>query len=133
MDKVLIVDGHSAIFSTPHLSQEHLKHARRTRLELIRELTHFQDISDYHVVLVFDGKGQKLDALMRQDLDILVMYSRRNQTADAVIERIVAQHAEKFDVEVASNDRFVLDTISVFGAIPMSIRRMWELVYSLGY
>ncbi len=80
------------------------------------------------MVLVFDGKGEKLDALMRQDLDILVMYSRVNQTADAVIERIVAQHAEKYDVEVASNDRFVLDTISVFGAMPMSIRRMWELI-----
>ena len=128
MDRVLIVDGHSAIFSTPHLAQEHLEHPRRTRLELIRELTHFQDISEYHVVLVFDGKGEKLDALMRQDLDILVMYSRVNQTADAVIERIVAQHAEKYDVEVASNDRFVLDTISVFGAMPMSIRRMWELI-----
>lgn len=131
MDKVLIVDGHSAIFSTPQLAQSHMQHATRTRLELIRELTHFQDVSDYHVVLVFDGKGEKLDTVMRQDLDILVMYSRTDQTADAVIERIVAKHAEKFDVEVASNDRYVLDTISVFGAFPMSIRRMWELIDSV--
>ena len=131
MDKVLIVDGHSAIFSTPQLAQSNMQHATRTRLELIRELTHFQDVSDYHVVLVFDGKGEKLDTVMRQDLDILVMYSRTDQTADAVIERIVAQHAEKFDVEVASNDRYVLDTISVFGAFPMSIRRMWELIDSV--
>lgn len=131
MDKVLIVDGHSAIFSTSQLAQEHLRHTARARLELIRELTHFQDVSDYHVVLVFDGKGEKLDALVRQDLDILVMYSRANQTADSVIERIVAQHAEKYNVEVASNDRYVLDTISVFGALPMSVRRMWELVDSV--
>lgn len=131
MDKVLIVDGHSAIFSTSQLAQEHLRHTGRARLELILELTHFQDVSDYHVVLVFDGKGEKLDALVRQDLDILVMYSRANQTADSVIERIVAQHAEKYNVEVASNDRYVLDTISVFGALPMSIRRMWELVDSV--
>lgn len=131
MDKVLIVDGHSAIFSTSQLAQEHLRHTGRARMELIRELTHFQDVSDYHVVLVFDGKGEKLDALVRQDLDILVMYSRANQTADSVIERIVAQHAEKYNVEVASNDRYVLDTISVFGALPMSVRRMWELVDSV--
>lgn len=131
MDKVLIVDGHSAIFSTPHLAHGHLNHANRTRLELIRELTHFQDVSDYYVVLVFDGKGEMLDSVMRQDLDILVMYSRANQTADAVIERIVLQHAEKFEVIVASNDRYVLDTISVSGAFPMSIRSMWELVDSV--
>jgi len=128
MDKVLIVDGHSAVFSTEHLADVHMLDQRRARVELVRELTHFQDISDYHVVLVFDGKGERLDSELRQDKDILVMYSRSNQTADAVIERIVAQHAGKFSVEVASNDRYVLDTISVFGAMPMSIRRMWELI-----
>lgn len=131
MDKVLIVDGHSAIFSTPELADEHARNATRARLELIRRLTYFQDISDYHVVLVFDGKGDVLDRQIRQDLDILVMYSRGNQSADAVIERLVARHAEKYDVQVASNDRFVLDTISVFGAFPMSIRRMWELLDSV--
>ena len=131
MDKVLIIDGHSAIFSTPQLAQAHSLDASRTRQELIRELTHFQDISDYHVVLVFDGKGERLDRVMRQDLDILVMYTRANQSADAVIERIVAQQAQKFDVVVASNDRLVLDTISVSGAFPMSIRRMWELIDSV--
>lgn len=131
MDKVLIVDGHSAIFSTPQLAEEHTRNANRARLELIRLLTYFQDVSDYHVVLVFDGKGEKLDSLVRQDLDILVMYSRASQTADAVIEKIVAQHAGKYDVQVASNDRFVLDTISLSGAFPMSIRRMWELIDSV--
>ena len=128
MDKVLIVDGHSAVFSTPELAEIHQYDMRRARAELIRILTHFQDVSDYYVVLVFDGKGDKLDQELRQDKDILVMYSKANQTADAVIERIVAQQAKKFKVEVASNDRYVLDTISVFGAFPMSIRRMWELV-----
>ena len=131
MDKVLIVDGHSAIFSTPDLAESHLLDQRRARQELVREMTHFQDVSDYHVVLVFDGKGERLDSEERQDKDILVMYSRANQSADGVIERIVAQHAEKFSVEVASNDRYVLDTTSVFGAMPMSIRRMWELVESV--
>ena len=128
MDKVLIVDGHSAVFSTPDLAEIHQHDMRRARTELVRDLTHFQDTSDYHVVLVFDGKGEKLDQELRQEKDILVMYSKTNQSADAVIERIVAQHAKKFKVEVASNDRFVLDTISIFGAFPMSIRRMWELV-----
>ena len=128
MDKVLIVDGHSAVFSTPDLAEIHQHDMRGARTELMRDLTHFQDTSDYHVVLVFDGKGEKLDQELRQEKDILVMYSKTNQSADAVIERIVAQHAKKFKVEVASNDRFVLDTISVFGAFPMSIRRMWELV-----
>ena len=128
MDKVLIVDGHSAVFSTPDLAEIHQHDMRRARTELVRDLTHFQDTSDYHVVLVFDGKGEKLDQELRQEKDILVMYSKTNQSADAVIERIVAQQAKKFKVEVASNDRFVLDTISIFGAFPMSIRRMWELV-----
>lgn len=128
MDKVLIVDGHSAMFSTPELAEIHQQDMRLARAELVRVLTHFQDTQDYDVVLVFDGKGEKLDKVMRQDKDILVMYSRTNQTADAVIERIVAQHASKFKVEVASNDRYVLDTISIFGAFPMSIRRMWEII-----
>ncbi len=128
MEKVLLVDGHSAIFSSPQLAEIHADDGNRARLELIRILTYFQDVSDFKVVLVFDGKGESQNNNFRQDLDILVMYSRGNQSADSLIERIVAKHSANYDIQVASNDRLVLETISAFGAFPMSIRSMWELV-----
>ncbi len=128
MDKVLIVDGHSVVFSTADLAEVYRGDGRVARNMLMRELTLYQDMNEVSVVLVFDGRGKTLDSEPRQDKDILVMYSRDGQTADTVIERIVAKHAVSYDVTVVSNDRMVLDTISAFGAHPMSVRMMWEIV-----
>lgn len=128
VEKILIVDGHSAIFSTPDLEKLHVQSGRSARAELVRALTHYQDTNEVSVVVVFDGKGKKTDIEPRQDADIMVMYSRNGQSADSIIERIAAKQAEKYDVLVASNDRMVLDTVSAFGAHPMSIRGMWEIV-----
>lgn len=128
MDKVLIVDGHSVIFSTTDLATIHKGDGRTARNILIRELTNYQDLNDVSVVLVFDGKGRRLDTQFRQEKDIMVIYSKSGQSADSVIERIVGRHSVSYDVTVVSNDRMVLDTISAFGAHPMSVRMMWEIV-----
>lgn len=126
MQQILIVDGHSAIFSTPHLCDLHDQNPRLARIELHRELTNFQDTSDYAVVLVFDGKGSVRDIPQRQDDDIMVIYSRDGETADTVIERLAVRFSQKYQITVASNDRLVLDGASVAGALPCSIKGMWS-------
>ncbi len=128
MERILIVDGHSAILSTPWLTEIHSDHQESGRNALVRELSEFQNLTDFKVVLVYDGQGNTRGKSGGTEKDILVLFSRTNETADKVIERIAAQQASKHDVNVASNDRMVLDSCSASGAHVMSIRSLWEFI-----
>lgn len=129
MEKILIVDGHSAIFAMPEFAALHRGSTRDlARLEIIKWLQRFADLTDWHVVLVFDGKQAERNFEGGKDSGLLVIYSKGGETADTVIERLAARFAEKDRVLVASNDRMVLLTVTSFGAEGMSIRGLIDLV-----
>lgn len=128
MEQVLIVDGHSAIFTWPDLRALHQSSTAVGRQELVAMMTRYQDATGHKVVIVFDGKGSKTDHLGGSDGDILVMYSRDGETADSVIERIVARMSATVRITVASNDRLELDTVSAFGGECMGLKSLRELI-----
>jgi len=128
MEKVLIVDGHSAIFSTPALKELHTVNPDAGRDALIRELNDYQNLSGTSVVLVYDGQGKRIDREGGTERDILILYSKTNQTADTIIERLAAKHAKRYPVYVASNDRMVLESCYVSGAFTMSISNLWNMI-----
>ena len=133
MEKVLIVDGHSAIFSTPWLRELHQTNNDSGRDALTRELSDYQNLSDTYVILVYDGKGKTIGQQGGTEKEILILYSRTNQTADTIIERLAAKHAKKHDVQVASNDLMVLESCYASGAHTMSIDSLWDKIdYNLG-
>jgi len=59
MQKILIVDGHNAIFALPEVRQLHDKNQEAGRELLIRYLQELHDRGEWHVVVVFDGQGSK--------------------------------------------------------------------------
>jgi len=127
MDKVLVIDGHSVIHTTEELAVLHSQQQHSAREKLHRLLSDFQCVSDYSVILVFDGKGTKKFKQTGSKGEAMLMYSSGGETADAVIEQLCARHASKYNVSVVSNDRMVLDSVSVSGAFPMSVRSFWEI------
>ena len=128
MGKILLVDGHNVIHSTEWLLEVHENHPESGREALVRELSELQNMTEFHVVIVFDGKGHSRGKQGGTKKEVLVMYSRSNETADRVIERIVQQQAVKDEVQVVSNDRMILDSCSASGAFVMSVKNMWEMV-----
>ena len=130
MEQVLIIDGHSAIFAWPELRELHGRNTALARRELISMLTHYQDSVGGHVVVVFDGKGRKTDSEGRKDGNILVMYSRKGETADTVIEKLVARQSGRMRITVASNDRAELDAVSAFGGECIGLKTLGEMVAS---
>lgn len=93
-------------------------HARRNiaaRDTLVKLLTEYQDFSGVHVVAVFDGKGGKVTETSEPG-GIQVFYSRSGQTADDVIERLVAKYGAENEITVATNDLLERQTASAFGA-----------------
>jgi len=123
--EVLLVDGHSMIFSWPELRLLHQKNTGSARQRLVDLLSRLADNTGRHVVIVFDGKGPKSSS-DPEETRVQVFYSKSGQTADSVIERLVAKYAEGFRITVATDDHMERTTVSTFGAEWMSSRELLE-------
>jgi predicted RNA-binding protein with PIN domain len=117
--RYLIVDGHSVIFAWPELRAQHDRRSGAARDELVRRLTAYQDASGIRVVAVFDGKGVKPNEATEPG-GIQIFYSRAGQSADLIIERLVAIYAKEHDITVVTDDGMERQTVLTFGALTMS-------------
>jgi predicted RNA-binding protein with PIN domain len=113
--RYLIVDGHSVIFAWPELHRLHARRSSLAREALIKRLRDYQDWTGVHVVVVFDGKGRKIEATSGP-ADVQVFYSRTGQTADAIIERLASKYAKRFELLVATSDSMEGETVEACGA-----------------
>ncbi|HVD94754.1 MAG TPA: NYN domain-containing protein [Candidatus Limnocylindria bacterium] len=113
--RYLIVDGHSIIFAWPELRKLHARRSSLAREALLKQLRNYQDWTDVRVVIVFDGKGKKIDASSEPG-DVQIFYSRTGQTADAVIERLASKYGKRFELMVATSDSMEAETVQACGA-----------------
>ena len=113
--RYLIVDGHSVIFAWPELRKLHARRSSLAREALIKQLRNYQDWTGVRVVVVFDGKGRKIEAASGP-ADVQVFYSRAGQTADAIIERLASKYAKRFELMVATSDSMEGETVEACGA-----------------
>src|SRR6476646_4222911 len=113
--RYLIVDGHSIIFAWPELRKVHARRSSAAREALLKQLRDYQDWTGVHVVVVFDGKGKKVDAIS-DPAEVQVFYSRSGQSADAIIERLASKYAKRFEIMVATSDSLEAETVSACGA-----------------
>lgn len=126
--RYLIVDGHSVIFAWPDLHQQHQRRASLARDALVKRLRGYQDWTGVEVVVVFDGKGPRVSAITDPH-DIQIFYSRKGQTADAIIERLASKYASRFELTVATSDYLEQQTASACGAeciTPQVLREVLE-------
>ena len=117
--RVLIVDCHSVIFAWPELRAMHVRRNVLARDALAKLLTEYQDASGVHVVAVFDGKGARANEASEPG-GIQIFYSGADQTADDIIERLVAKYGGAHDITVATSDLLEQQTVSTFGALCVS-------------
>lgn len=117
--RYLIVDGHSIIFAWPELRKLHTRRSSLAREALLKQLQDYQDWTGVRVVVVFDGKGRKVETTSGPT-EVQVFYSRTGQTADAIIERLACKYAKHFELIVATSDTFEAETVEACGAEWMS-------------
>ncbi len=125
--RYLIVDGHSVIFAWPELRKVHERRSSLAREALIRQLRDYQDWTGVRVVIVFDGKGAQV-SVTSDSGDVQIFYSRRGQTADAIIERLASKYAGKVDLTVATSDSMEQQTVHASGAMCISPEALREAV-----
>ncbi len=60
--------------------------------------------------------------------DVQIFYSRKGQTADAIIERLASKYAGKVDLTVATSDSMEQQTVHASGAMCISPEALREAV-----
>ncbi len=88
----LVVDGHSIIHAWPSLKRQHQRQPRQAREELIKSLRMLHDTSQWSVTLIFDGRFGTSE--IPDHAGFIVRYSKEDQTADSLIEALVAGQPE---------------------------------------
>ena len=113
----LVIDGHSVIFAWPDLRSLHDQNRPAARKALIDRLQHLHDTSEWRVTVVLDGKlGTSLPAGVRKPTDMVVSYATADQTADSIIERLVAASGAAKDITVITADEAEKLTVESLGA-----------------
>ena len=128
--RYLLVDGHSVIFAWPELRKLHARRSSLAREALTKQLRDYQDWTGVRVVVVFDGKGRKIEATAEQ-AEVQVFYSRSGQSADAIIERLASKYAKRFELMVATSDLMEAETVQACGAEWISSEGLRALLSSV--
>jgi len=128
--RYLLVDGHSVIFAWPELCKLHQRRRSLARDALVKRLRDYQDWTGIHVVAVFDGTGDRISETSGPG-ELHVIYSKRGQTADSIIERLAGKYAGRFDLTVVTADALERETVHASGAnwiSPETLRQMIDEV-----
>jgi hypothetical protein len=112
----ILVDGYSLLHNWPELAPGRARHSAAARDELIRRLTLYQDATGTPVTVFFDGGGLRTGrptASPRSEVEVL--YSRKGQTADQMIERAVHRFGPYGEVLAVTDDHAERDTVISLG------------------
>ncbi len=117
----LIIDGYNLLGVRGQVGPAVAQDGDSAREQLLRDLMVYQQRKAHSITVVFDGwqQGAATEGSEHR-AGVQVIYSRRGERADQVIQRLV----EKFgrDVAVVSSDREITDFARVRGAFVIEAR-----------
>jgi predicted RNA-binding protein with PIN domain len=126
--RYLVVDGHSVIFAWSDLRKLHEKNRAAARKALADRLQMLHDGTAWRVTLVLDGTHGSAPG-PRQPTDMVIVYATADQTADSIIERLVASSGEAPQVLVITADeveRRLVESLGAGTASPAWLREELE-------
>lgn len=126
----ILVDGYNLLHKWWELAPEYDRHTEAARDALITALSHFQDWTDIPITLVFDGARSKRNrkAEARRKTDIEILYSKKGETADCVIERATHLLAPYGSPWVVTDDGLQRTTVETFGGVCVSCKQFIQRV-----
>jgi uncharacterized protein len=114
----LIVDGYNLLAQTSRIGGGTSLHSETAREALLRDLAAYRQRKSHAVTVVFDGWQQGWSTERREHrLGLEVIFSRKGEKADQVIQRLAAEFGS--DCAVVSSDREIVDFAKAWGAFVM--------------
>jgi len=125
----ILVDGYSLLHNWPELAPGWPRHSERARDELIHLLTRYYDATGTPVSVFFDGAGGRARGPRdKPSSAVEVLFSRADQTADQMIERVAHRFGELGEVLVVTDDHVERDVVSGFGGSTASCANFIRMV-----
>lgn len=124
----IIIDGYNLIGVRTGLGVD----LQEERERLIGELGIYRRIKGHSIVLVFDGwKSGKIYECQETIKGVTVVFSRRGEKADQVIQRLASRKGSGF--VVVSSDRAVQDEVRSEGAVAITSEEFDERLRMAAY
>lgn len=111
----VIVDGYNLLGVRGQVGRTDAAGGEAAREQLLRDLSAYRQRKGHPITVVFDGwqQGGETERLEHR-AGLLVIYSRRGERADQVIQRLAEEYGR--DCAVVSSDREVADFARACGA-----------------
>ena len=117
----LIIDGYNLLGVRGQVGRGEGLAGEAAREQLIRDLTLYRQRKGHAITVVFDGWQQGFSVGHREHrAGVEVIYSRRGERADQVIQRLAGEYGQ--DCAVVSSDREVAGFAQAHGAFVISAR-----------
>ncbi len=114
----LIIDGYNLLAQTSRIGGGPSRHSELARESLLRDLANYRQRKSHAVTVVFDGWQQGWGTEQREHrLGLQIIFSRRGEKADQVIQRMAAEFGSA--CAVVSSDREIMDCAKAQGALVM--------------
>ncbi len=121
----LIVDGYNMLFAWESLKKLAAEDIAAARHRLMDILANYCGYKKNEVVLIFDGYRVKGNAGERFGYHGLrVAYTKENETADMLIERLIDEIGKNYAVRVASSDGMIQLASVRTGALRMTAKEL---------
>ena len=112
----ILVDGYSLLHNWPELAPGRAPHSAAARDALIRQLTLYQDATGTPVTIFFDGASLPGGRPTASNSTVIeVLYSRKGQTADQMIERATHRFGPYGEVLAVTDDQAERDMVISLG------------------
>jgi hypothetical protein len=126
MDEFLIVDGYNVINDWPNLvdlKESNMEHARDKLIQIMQNYGAYKNIK---IIIVYDAylSESKMRSSYYNDY-VEVIYSKKGETADMVIEKLIDFMPPRSKIEVATSDWAVQRIIMGKGALRISARELY--------
>jgi uncharacterized protein len=114
----LIIDGYNLLALTGRIGAGTSWHSEMARESFLRDLASYRQRKSHAITVVFDGWQQGWDTEQREHrLGLEIIFSRRGEKADQVIQRLAAELGSA--CAVVSSDREIITVAAAQGAFVM--------------
>lgn len=127
----LIIDGYNVICSWPNLKKMRDTALADARDKLVELLTDYQAFTGQYIVVVFDAYRSKGKKEVEYLPGLEIRYTAHGQTADSLIESLVAQLSERHQVGVVTSDWAQQQIVMGKGARRWSSREFYQEVLKI--
>jgi predicted RNA-binding protein with PIN domain len=127
----ILIDGYNLLGALGRSCGAEGSFSEAARESLLQDLAAYRHRKGHPLTVVFDGwqQGQPIEGREHR-AGVHVVYSKRGERADQVIQRLAQQYGR--DCAVVSSDREIIATANVYGAVVMTVQEFAEKLYRTG-